>query len=95
MRLRVKGKCAGVGYGRVCKTYECEFESRLPLHNKRKRMVKSIHGNHAGNVNMKGKKYKLMRCRCCVCLDFRDRELKKEHRKEMKEAKNELDCDHS
>ena len=49
-------------------------------------MVKSIYGNHAGNVNMKGKKYKLMRCRCCVCLDFRDRELYKEHKKEISEA---------
>ncbi len=58
-------------------------------------MPKSPVANHAGNVNMKGKKYKLMHCRCCVCMDFRDRELKKEHTKEMKEAKNELDCDHS
>ena len=49
-------------------------------------MVKSIYGNHAGNVNMKGKKEKLMRCRCCVCLDFRDRELYKEHKKEISEA---------
>ena len=39
----------------------------------------------AGNVNMKGKKEKLMRCRCCVCLDFRDRELYKEHKKEMRD----------
>jgi hypothetical protein len=54
-------------------------------------MPKSPVANHAGNVNMKGKKYKLMRCRCCVCLDFRDRELKKVHQKEMKEVKNELD----
>jgi hypothetical protein len=58
-------------------------------------MPKSPVAHGAGNVNMKGKKYKLMRCRCCVCLDFRERELKKEHTKEMKEAKNELDCDHS
>ena len=54
-------------------------------------MSKSPVANHAGNVNMKGKKYKLMRCRCCVCMDFRDRELKKEHTKEMKEGKYELD----
>ena len=38
----------------------------------------------AGNVNMKGKKYKLMRCGCCACLDMRDDVLKKEHEKEMK-----------
>ena len=41
---------------------------------------------HAGDVNMKGKKYKLMRCRCCVCIDFRDKFLKKEHDKEIKAA---------
>jgi len=40
----------------------------------------------AGNVNMKGKKYKLRSCGCCVCLDFRDRELEKEHKKEISEA---------
>ncbi len=44
-----------------------------------------VHG--AGNVNMKGKKYKLMRCRCCVCIDFRERELKKEHKKEINELR--------
>ena len=38
----------------------------------------------AGNVNMKGKKYKLMRCKCCVCVDFREKDLNKEHKKEMK-----------
>ena len=54
-------------------------------------MPKSPVAHGAGNVNMKGKKYKLMRCRCCVCIDFRERELKKDHTKEMKEAKNELD----
>jgi hypothetical protein len=58
-------------------------------------MPKSPVANHAGNVNMKGKKYKLMRCRCCVCMDFRDRELKKEHQKEMKEGKYELDSYYS
>jgi hypothetical protein len=49
-------------------------------------MPKSPVANHAGNVNMKGKKYKLMRCRCCVCMDFRDRELEKVHKKEISEA---------
>ena len=54
-------------------------------------MPKSPVANHAGNVNMKGKKYKLLRCNCCVCMDFRYRELEKEHKKEMKEAQYELD----
>jgi hypothetical protein len=50
-------------------------------------MPKSPVVRGAGNVNMKGKKYKLMRCRCCVCMDFRDRELKKEHKKEIDELR--------
>ena len=33
---------------------------------------------------MKGKKYKLMYCGCCTCVDMRDKELEKEHKKEMK-----------
>jgi hypothetical protein len=49
-------------------------------------MPKSPVVRGAGNTNMKGKKYKLMSCRCCVCIDFRDRELEKEHKKEISEA---------
>ena len=33
---------------------------------------------------MKGKKYKLMYCGCCTCVDLRYKELEKEHKKEMK-----------
>jgi hypothetical protein len=36
----------------------------------------------AGNVNLKGKKYKLMRCGCCAAYDFRD-EYKKNLDKKM------------
>ena len=32
---------------------------------------------------MKGKKYKLMYCGCCTCVDLRDKFLKKEHMKEV------------
>lgn len=39
----------------------------------------------AGGVNLKGKKYKLLNCRCCECVDLRDKEIKKEHEKEIKE----------
>ena len=46
-------------------------------------MPKSPVVRGAGNMNMKGKKYKLMSCRCCVCIDFRDRELEKEHKREI------------
>jgi hypothetical protein len=49
-------------------------------------MPRSPVAHGAGNVNMKGKKYKIMRCQCCWCLDLRDKELKKEHLKEMKTA---------
>lgn len=34
--------------------------------------MKSMPGN-AGNVKMKGKKHKLMSCKCCVCSDFREK----------------------
>lgn len=40
----------------------------------------------AGNVKMKGKKFRVMGCRCCVCKDFRESELKKEHQKEINGA---------
>ena len=48
-------------------------------------MPKSPVSRGAGNVNMKGKKYKLLRCGCCWALDHRDKELKKHHQKDMKE----------
>ena len=47
-------------------------------------MPKSPVPRGAGNVKMKGKKFKIMGCGCCYCIDFRDNELKKEHKKEMK-----------
>lgn len=34
-------------------------------------MAKSL--KNAGNVNMRGKKTKLMRCKCCECVDLRDK----------------------
>jgi len=36
-------------------------------------MPKSSIPGRGGNINMKGKKYKLLRCCCCVCFDFRDK----------------------
>lgn len=42
----------------------------------------------AGNFNLRGKKYKLLRCRCCEVQNFKDRELKREHIKEIKEGKS-------
>jgi len=36
-----------------------------------------------GNANLKGKKYKLLSCKCCVIQDFRDRDRNKQAKKEM------------
>lgn len=47
-------------------------------------MPKSPVAHGAGNVNMKGKKERMMRCRCCWCYDFREDELKKVHMKEIR-----------
>lgn len=30
-----------------------------------------------GNIKMRGKKFKLLKCGCCVCEDFRDKVKKK------------------
>lgn len=46
-------------------------------------------GVDCGNVNMKGKKYKLLSCRCCEAQDLREKELKKEHNKEINDQKDE------
>lgn len=37
----------------------------------------------AANVNMHGKKEKVMSCGCCFCIDFRDKLKDEEHRKEI------------
>lgn len=51
--------------------------------------MKSLHlRNIAGNVNLKGKKYKLLSCKCCMVQDFRDREQTKQAKKEMKDEKD-------
>lgn len=39
----------------------------------------------AGRINMKGKKTKVLGCKCCICIDFRDKELKKYHAKYLAE----------
>ena len=39
-----------------------------------------------GNVNLKGKKTKLLRCGCCEAVNFKEDELKKIHKKEMRNA---------
>ena len=37
----------------------------------------------AGQFNLKGKKYKLLRCRCCDCVDLRVKLLEKTLKKEL------------
>ena len=37
----------------------------------------------AANINMHGKKTKVDKCWCCVCIDMRDDMIKKIHNKEM------------
>ena len=43
--------------------------------------------SHAGQFNLKGKKYKLLSCKCCVAQNFKDRERAKEAKKEIGEYK--------
>lgn len=40
----------------------------------------------AGNANLKGKKYKLLSCKCCVIQDFRDRDRNKQAKKEIRDG---------
>ena len=40
----------------------------------------------AGWYNLKGKKYRLLSCRCCSVQDFRDKYREKESKKEIREA---------
>ena len=53
--------------------------------NRKHRPLKSKFHASAANVNMKGKKSRLMGCNCCVCIDLRAQELYKIHRKEMRD----------
>lgn len=39
-----------------------------------------------GNANLKGRKTKRLRCGCCDAVNFKEDELKKIHRKEMRDA---------
>jgi hypothetical protein len=50
--------------------------------------MKSLHiGNVAGQIDLKGKKYKLLSCKCCVLQNFKVRERNREAKKEMREYK--------
>ena len=40
-----------------------------------------------GNINLKGKKYRVLRCQCCSAWDGRDKVVRGIHASEIKEAK--------
>jgi len=47
----------------------------------------SVH--HMGNVNLKGKKSKALSCGCCDVYNLKDKLLKQEHQKEMRNSAQE------
>lgn len=51
---------------------------------KHRKKRNAIFSPAAANVKMKGKKEKLMSCGCCVCIDLRDKMMKKIFLDEMK-----------
>jgi hypothetical protein len=51
-------------------------------------MAKSL--KNAGQVNLKGKKSALMRCKCCSCWDMRDGILEKLVRREIRDAMRDM-----
>lgn len=42
---------------------------------------------NVGSLNLRGKKTKQLRCGCCAAFNCKEDELKKEHAKEMRNAK--------
>jgi len=42
---------------------------------------------HAGSINLRGKKYLKLRCRCCEVQNFKEGELKREHLKLIRQEK--------
>ena len=42
---------------------------------------------NAGSIKLRGKKFKLLSCKCCSCQDLRDEVREKEKNKEIKEWK--------
>jgi hypothetical protein len=51
----------------------------------RRNVAKSLAGR-MGNVNLRGKKHKVMSCGCCICTDLRDKYREIEARKDIAEA---------
>lgn len=53
-------------------------------------MGKSGAGN-MGNVKMRGRKHKVLSCRCCICIDLREA---KERRRIEREIREQADAMH-
>lgn len=53
--------------------------------NRNHRPPKAVMRASAANVNMHGKKHKVMGCYCCYCVDLREDILKKLHTKEIRD----------
>lgn len=51
--------------------------------NKKHRPRGCLQAPSAANVNLHGKKHKVMGCYCCYCIDFRAAILKRIHKQEM------------
>ena len=47
--------------------------------------MKSVSAVHLGSVNLKGKKTKNLRCRCCTAQDFREREMERAGLKQIRD----------
>ena len=47
-------------------------------------MKSPVFGAKAGNVKMRGKKTRLMSCKCCMMMDFREECRKKEAEEEIR-----------
>lgn len=43
-------------------------------------------GLPVGNINLRGKKFRLLSCGCCAAIDVRDEVLEKEHKRDIAEA---------
>jgi hypothetical protein len=42
----------------------------------------------AADINMRGKKEKIMSCQCCICIDMRDGIVYTIHKREMKDERD-------
>ena len=53
--------------------------------------MKSLPVN-VGSIKLRGKKHKLLSCGCCVCTDLREKYLKKQAEKEIRDWKYSIEA---